>query len=104
MDDPLCFAQLQPASFASFLGAAFRLSDPIRLRNIRADLPIYLFAGSEDPVGQQLEGFEALIARYCHAGIRNIFCNLYPGGRHEMLNEINRQEVLANLLCWISRT
>jgi len=104
MNDPLCFAQLQPASFASFLAAASRLSEPIRLRNIGADLPIYLFSGSEDPVGQQLEGVKALIARYCHAGLRNISCNLYPGGRHEMLNEINRQEVLANLLCWISRT
>ena len=104
MSDPLCFAQLQSASLASFLAAAPRLSDPINLGKIRADLPVYLFSGSEDPVGQQLEGVETLIARYCHAGIRDISCDLYPGGRHEMLNEINRHEVLANLLSWISGT
>src|SRR5215467_8605258 len=47
LNDPLCFPQLQPASFASFLGAAPRLADPVRLGRIRPDLPIYLFSGSE---------------------------------------------------------
>src|SRR5262249_35041414 len=62
--DPLCFAELQPAASASFFAAAHRLSDPVRLRGIRDDLPIYLFSGSEDPVGQQLEGVQVLIERY----------------------------------------
>jgi alpha-beta hydrolase superfamily lysophospholipase len=102
INDPLCFAQLQPAANASFLGAARRLSDPVSLRKIRTDLPIYLFSGSEDPVGQQLEGAQVLIERYHKAGISDISHDFYPGGRHEMLNEINRAEVLARLLGWIS--
>src|SRR5258708_2979312 len=53
MSDPLCFASLQPASMKSFLGAAPRLANPSCLRGIRRPLPIYLFSGSEDPVGQQ---------------------------------------------------
>jgi len=69
MNDPLCFAELQPKAFASFLGAASELSDPLRLRDIRDDLPIYLFSGSEDPVGQQLEGLALLIHRYEKAGL-----------------------------------
>src|SRR5215471_7595992 len=48
--DPLCFSELQPASFASFLSASTRLSDPISLRKIRDDLSVYLFSGSEDPI------------------------------------------------------
>ena len=60
MNSPLCFAQLQPASLASFLAAAPRLSDPDNLRGIRKDLPIYVFSGSEDPVGQQLQGVRVL--------------------------------------------
>jgi alpha-beta hydrolase superfamily lysophospholipase len=101
LSDPLCFAQLQPASFASFLAAAPSLSDPGNLRRIRADVPIYLFSGSEDPVGQQLEGVEILMERYSNAGISDISYDFYLGGRHEMLNEINRREVLANLLHWM---
>lgn len=102
INDPLCFAQLQPAATASFLGAAQRLSDPVSLRKIRTDLPIYLFSGSEDPVGQQLEGVRVLIERYRKAGIGDISYDFYPGGRHEMLNEINRGEVLSHLFGWIS--
>src|SRR5262249_45654766 len=56
INDPLCFAALQPASYASFFASAPRLSDPISLHKIRDDLPIYLFSGSADPVGQRLEG------------------------------------------------
>ncbi len=102
INDPLCFAELQPASFASFLAAADRLSNPVSLRQIRDDLPIYLFSGSEDPVGQQLEGVELLMHRYRKAGIYGISDDFYPGGRHEMLNEINRDEVRERLLAWIT--
>jgi len=102
MKDPLCFGALQPAANASFFVAASQLADPSRLRQIRQDLPIYVFSGSEDPVGQQLEGVRLLIDRYHKAGIRYMSHHFYPGGRHEMLNEINRGEVQTNLLLWIS--
>ena len=102
MNDPLCFAELQPEAFASFLGAASELSDPLRLRDIREDLPIYLFSGCEDPVGQQLEGLALLIHHYEKAGLYDVSHDFYKGGRHEMLNEINREEVRERLLAWIS--
>lgn len=84
------------------LGAALRLSDPAGLGKIRADLPIYLFSGSEDPVGQQLEGVKLLVERYRRAGLHHISQDFYSGGRHEMLNEINRAELLNNLLGWLA--
>jgi alpha-beta hydrolase superfamily lysophospholipase len=102
INDPLCFGALQPASLVSFLAAARRLSDLISLRTIRQSLPIYLFSGSADPIGQQLEGLRFLIDRYQKVGISKISCDFYPDGRHEMLNEINRSQVRANLLNWIS--
>jgi len=83
------------------LAAARRLSEPRDLQRIRTDLPIYVFSGSDDPVGQQLLGVQALIERYREAGIHNIAHDFYPGGRHEMLNEINRAEVRVRLLNWI---
>src|SRR5260370_34157656 len=104
MADPLCFEDIHPDSLASFLGTAPRLSDPVALRDIRGDLPIYLFSGTEDPVGQQLRGLHTLIGRYRDAGLRDIAFDFYPGGRHEMLNEINRRQVQTRLLCWILQT
>jgi alpha-beta hydrolase superfamily lysophospholipase len=77
------------------------LSDAVRLRKVRKDFPIYLFSGSEDPAGQQLEGVKAPIERYRQAGL-NACHDFYIGGRHEMPNEINRGEVLRNLVNWVS--
>jgi len=85
-----------------FLAAAPRLSDPANLLKVRPDSHVYLLSGSKDPVGQQLEGVRVLIARYRKVGIHDISNDFYPGGRHEMLKEINCDAVMANLLDWIS--
>jgi alpha-beta hydrolase superfamily lysophospholipase len=100
--DPLCFTTLQPDSMESFLAVASQLADTRHLCRIRPDLPIYLFSGSEDPIGQQLQGVRLLMKRYRKAGVTNLSHHFYAGGRHEMLNEINRKEVVTNLLLWIS--
>jgi alpha-beta hydrolase superfamily lysophospholipase len=101
--DPLCFAQLRAPSLASFLAAAPRLADPERLRGIRSELPVLIFSGSDDPVGQHLEGVQTLIDRYRQAGVQTISQDFYPGGRHEMLNETCRDAVRSSLLRWINR-
>jgi alpha-beta hydrolase superfamily lysophospholipase len=102
MSDPFCFGSLQRKSMESFMAASSQLADPCRLYGIRRDLPIYLFSGSDDPVGQQLKGVKVLMERYRHAGLANICHHFYPGGRHEMLNEINSNEVQMNLIIWVS--
>lgn len=102
MNDPLCFGTLQPSSAQSFLAASTRLADPEALSEIRPDLPMYVFSGSNDPVGQQLEGVRTLIARYHKAGVSDISYDFYEGGRHEMLSEPNRGQVRTNFLVWVS--
>ena len=102
LEDPLGFAELSPSSKASFLAEASALSDPMRLRTIRHDLPIYVLAGSEDPVGQELDGVRTLLHRYRQAGLHDVSHDFYAGGRHEMLNETNRREVVFNLIGWVA--
>jgi alpha-beta hydrolase superfamily lysophospholipase len=104
MADPLCFPSLKYAGFASLFAAAQPLSDAARLGRIRSDLPVYLFSGSEDPVGQQLVGVRLLIRRYHEAGLRRVEYDFYDGGRHEMLNEVNRDQVRARLLEWLTHS
>jgi alpha-beta hydrolase superfamily lysophospholipase len=102
VNDLLCFPTLKPESMQSFVGAFPRLADPREIRKIRDDLPIYIFSGSNDPVGQRLEGVRVLIDRYRSAGLTSIAHDFYTGGRHEMLHETNRRDVITNLLVWIS--
>ena len=69
---------------------------------MRGELPLYIFSGNEDPVGQEFEGVRALMDRYRTAGITSMSHDFYYGGRHEMLHELNRREVFTNLLVWSS--
>jgi len=102
INDPLCFPSLKPDSMQSFLGAFPRLADPLEIRKVREDLPVYIFSGSDDPVGQRLEGVRVLIDRYRSAGLASITHDFYTGGRNEMLHETNRRDVITNLLVWLS--
>jgi alpha-beta hydrolase superfamily lysophospholipase len=102
--DPLCFPSLKAGSMESLLDAFPRLANPREMRKVPDDLPIYIFSGSEDPVGQKLEGVRVLIDRYRSAGITSISHDFYPGARHEMLHELNRRDVITNLLVWLSDT
>ena len=102
INDPLCFPSLKPDSMQSFLGASPRLADPREIGKVPEDLPVYIFSGSDDSVGQRLEGVRVLIDRYRSAGLASIAHDFYTGGRHEMLHEINRCDVITNLLVWIS--
>ncbi len=89
------------------IAAAARMSDPAALSQVPSDLPLYLFSGDfsgdVDPVHGGLAWFAPLVGRYRDAGFIDVTVRLYPGGRHEMLNEINRDEVIADLLAWVER-
>jgi alpha-beta hydrolase superfamily lysophospholipase len=102
INDPLCFPSLKPDSMQSFLGASPRLANPREIRNVPEDLPLYIFSGGDDPIGQRLEGVRVLIDRYRSAGLTSIADDFYSGGRHELLHETNRRDVITNLLVWIS--
>ncbi len=99
--DPYC--GFQGRNRPNSQAAGERAADPQQLKRIRSDLPIYLFAGDKDPLNGDLALLQVLIERYRAAGVKDISFDFYPGGRHEMLNETNRDEVIANLLAWIER-
>lgn len=77
------------------------VEDPRTVARIPQALPIYIFAGTADPVGAAAGGAERLAASYRAAGIRDVSLRLYPGGRHESLNEVNRDEVTRDLAEWL---
>jgi alpha-beta hydrolase superfamily lysophospholipase len=101
--DPLCGFSVTAESQASMFGALMRTMDPAALKLIRAGLPIHLVAGDKDPVNGNLAFLEPLAERYRAAGIRDVTTQFYKDGRHEMLNETNRAEVVAGLKKWIDR-
>jgi alpha-beta hydrolase superfamily lysophospholipase len=101
--DPLCGFTVNDSSRASMFASGAAVVDPKALARIRKDLPFYIFAGDKDPINADLSRLWPLVERYKSAGIADIATDFYPGGRHEMLNETNRDEVVANLRNWIER-
>jgi alpha-beta hydrolase superfamily lysophospholipase len=73
------------------------------LDKIRRALPIYILGGSKDPVGGMGENITALVDKYNKIRIKDLEFVLYPDARHECFNEINRDEVFANLIKWLER-
>lgn len=74
----------------------------IRFEQIPRSLPILLTSGDKDPVGDWGKGPKDLYDLYVSQGFRDVTLKLYPEGRHEILNELNRQEVYKDITSWIT--
>jgi alpha-beta hydrolase superfamily lysophospholipase len=101
--DPCCGFLCSAGFYRDLFRGLCRLSREEEAARIRKDLPVYVFAGSQDPAGDMGAGPTALVKRYRTLGIEDLEFVLYPGARHETLNETNRDEVMKNLLSWIDR-
>jgi alpha-beta hydrolase superfamily lysophospholipase len=87
---------------AMFLGAR-RGADPAQVAAIRSNLPVYIAVGQSDPVNGGLALLTPLTDRYKAAGLTDVTVRIYPDARHEILNETNRDEIIAELNGWLDR-
>ena len=99
--DPWCGFETPPDAIPMLFAQAPRLADPAVLAGIRADLPLLIASGSEDPLagGGQLAAL--LAQRYRDAGLTDVTLTVYDGARHEIFNETNRDQVTADVLAWL---
>jgi alpha-beta hydrolase superfamily lysophospholipase len=96
--DPYCGFPFSTELAIDVLDALPGILTPERLARIRKDLPIYVFSGERDPVGTNIQG---LIDALKSAGFTRLTTRIYPGARHETLNETNREEVTRDLIAWL---
>jgi alpha-beta hydrolase superfamily lysophospholipase len=102
--DPLCGIAVDDASMGTVFMLGSRARHDPRLAGVRADLPIYIISGENDPVVGPGQAFtRALIASYEAAGLGRIEHRVWPGGRHEMFNETCRDDVEAELIAWLDK-
>jgi alpha-beta hydrolase superfamily lysophospholipase len=101
IDDPWCGQPLSNGFVHDMLLGARRMWAPENERRVAVAGPLLVFAGDDDPVGERGEAMRDLVSRYERLGVGRITLVLYPQGRHEMLNETNRDEVQADLVAWL---
>ena len=94
--DPLTF----DAKVAKLFGVREALGLLGRPTRLNRDLPILILIGDEDPLGGP-RSVELLARAYRRTGVSDVEVKIYEGGRHEMFNETNRDEVLADLVAWL---
>lgn len=100
VDDPWCgfaFSNGMLLDMAKALGPMVARENQAR---IPKDLPILIIGGEKDPVGAN-NGAQVLADRYRELGIKDVRLIIYPGARHEVLNETNRDEVQQDVLNWL---
>jgi len=101
--DPLCGFPCSPQLWIDLFNILIEISNKQNLAKIPSHLPIYLFAGDKDPVGQMGKGVPALNKQLSATDHSNVTMKLYENGRHEMLNEINAEEVFNGVTDWLTR-
>ncbi|MBR2561654.1 MAG: alpha/beta hydrolase, partial [Eubacterium sp.] len=71
------------------------------LERIPKDLPVFILSGENDPVGDFGRGPKQVAEIYREIGLTDVTCKLYPEDRHELLNELDKEQVDRDLLDWL---
>ncbi len=101
IENPFCGTIFTAGFFYDLLGGLKLIANKNEISKIPKDLPIYMFSGDKDPVGKNGRGVLRLVKAYKKLGIKDLTYKLYTEGRHEMLNELNSDEVIKDLLLWL---
>lgn len=102
--DPFCHFIFTAAGYDTLFTLLNDVSRKEWAQTVSKTLPVLLFAGEEDPVGNYGKGVRKIYERLQKAGCRGVQLRLYPEGRHEMHNETNRDEVFADLITFLEGT
>jgi len=100
--DPLCGFVASCGLMRDMIKGIHYNQQPRNLKNMKKHLPVFFIAGGEDPVGPYGKGVEQAVAAFKKAGMINVACRIYPGCRHEILNELNQEEVYKDISDWLS--
>lgn len=99
--DPLCGFTFTVNGFQTLFTLIDRLNKEENLREMPKELPVFFIAGDMDPVGNYGEGVKKAYEDFKKAGMERLSMKLYPGDRHELLNEEDRFTVYEELYPWI---
>ena len=103
IDDPLC-GFVEPAGYFVDLNVGVnKIWKKTNEQKIPKDLPLFFIAGLEDPLSKKTKSVQQLIKRYKSYGISNIEQKFYPNDRHETLQEVNKEEVYADVVNWLEK-
>ena len=100
--DPLCGFVPTVSLFRDMMSGIKFVTNQANIDKMSKETPVYFMSGDADPVGENGKGVTRAYNAFCKAGLHDVKMRLYPAGRHELLNEINRADVYKDILDWIN--
>ena len=101
--DPFCQIKPTVSLYRDMLGGLQYIASPRALSQMDPNTPVYLYSGDQDPVGANGKGVRKVHGYFQKHGTKDLSLKLYAGGRHEMHNEINKEEVFSDVLVWLEK-
>ena len=101
IDDPDCGFTFTVNGFKVLFKLIWKLTDKENLAKMPKNLPVLLVSGEEDPVGDYGTAVRQVYESYKELGMEDVTLKLYPGDRHEILNELDKDTVYSDILNWI---
>lgn len=88
--------------FHDFFSGLLAMNDAVNIQQIPKNLPLHFISGNADPVGGRAgKGVVQACRNYRKAGLQDVSCKLYEDARHELLNELNKEEAENDIIEWI---
>ena len=100
-EDPLCGFVVSAGLVRDMLEGIAYIQKKENICAMKKDLPVFFIAGTEDPVGGYGAGVETCVKTFRDAGMTYVALKLYPGSRHDILNELDKLMVWADVTNWI---
>ena len=99
--DPMCGFVFTLNGFSTLFQLIHNCYDTEKIESMPKQLPIFLIAGADDPVGNYGKSIEKVYNSYKEHGMQNVQMKLYEKDRHELLNETDRELVYGDIYRWI---
>ncbi len=102
ISDDLCGFLCTAGFYQDLMRGLKKTHSAKEIARIPAKFPVLLLAGDKDPVSNCGKSLKKLVSIYKKNGMQNVKLKLYEGGRHELLNETNKEEVMTDIFNWIN--
>ena len=99
--DPLCSFIFTVNGYYHMFAGMKTLTKKVNMDRVPKELPVFFVAGADDPVGDFGKSVQKVYHKYIDAGMKDVQIKLYPGDRHEILNETDREQVMLDLYQWL---
>ena len=100
--DPQCGYVPTAGLMSEMLKGVDYITSQRNIDKMPKDLPIYFVSGASDPVGELSAGVMRAYKAFLKVGMKDVSLKLYPGMRHEILNDVDRDEVMDDILAWLN--